>query len=188
MKSMVGNFFLIGLMGSGKTTIGRHLSFRLSRPFFDSDHEIIRRSGVSISTIFEIEGEEKFRDRESLVLESLVKQNDIILATGGGIVLREENRQLLQKYGTVIYLKTNVDTILERTRYDRSRPLLQTANPREKLELLLAQREPLYTSIADIIIDANELFLPNLMKNLVKKIEEHQSEKNENPVCHPAQP
>lgn len=180
MRNMVGNFFLIGLMGSGKTTIGRHLSFRLSRPFYDSDHEIIRRSGVSVSTIFEIEGEDKFRDRESSVLESLVKQDNIVLATGGGIILREENRQLLKKYGTVIYLKTDVETILERTRYDRSRPLLQTANPREKLEQLMAQRDPLYASIADIVIDASELFLPNLMKALIKEIEANQSKKYEN--------
>lgn len=180
MRNMVGNFFLIGLMGSGKTTIGRHLSFRLSRPFYDSDHEIIRRLGVSVSTIFEIEGEDKFRDRESSVLESLVKQDNIVLATGGGIILREENRQLLKQYGTVIYLKTDVETILERTRYDRSRPLLQTANPREKLEQLMAQRDPLYASIADIVIDASELFLPNLMKALIKEIEANQSKKYEN--------
>ncbi len=177
MKNMVGNFFLIGLMGSGKTTIGKQLSVKLNKQFYDTDHEIVARMGVPITTIFEIEGEERFRDRESAVLVDLVQKNNIVLATGGGAVLREENRQLLRRHGLVIYLQVSIDTIVERTRFDRSRPLLQTANPREKLEILFQERDALYQDTADIIIDANEIFLPSLMKKILKMIEENQSGK-----------
>ena len=171
---MVGNFFLIGLMGSGKTTIGRQLSLKLNKQFYDTDHEIVARMGVPITTMFEIEGEEKFRERESRVLSELVQNNNIVLATGGGIVLREMNRQLLRRHGTVIYLQVDIDVILERTRFDRSRPLLQTENPRAKLETLFQERDALYQSTADIIINANEIFLPSLMKKILKTIDDYQ--------------
>jgi shikimate kinase len=177
MENKVGNFFLIGLMGSGKTTVGKQLALRMHKQFYDSDHEIVARMGVSITTIFEIEGEEKFRERESQVLADLAQKHNIVLATGGGIILREANRHHLQKSGIVIYLHANVDTILERTRFDRSRPLLQTENPAQKIQELYTQRDPLYREIADIIIDANEVFLPNLIKKVTLAIEQYQHNK-----------
>ncbi len=174
MENKVGNFFLIGLMGSGKTTVGKQLALKMHKKFYDSDHEIVARMGVPITTIFEIEGEEKFRERESQVLADLTQKHDIVLATGGGIILRERNRQYLQKNGVVIYLHANVETILERTRFDRSRPLLQTENPGKKIQELYIQRDPLYRQIADITIDANEVFLPNLIKKVTIAIEQYQ--------------
>ena len=177
MENKVGNFFLIGLMGSGKTTVGKQLALRMHKQFYDSDHEIVARMGVSITTIFEIEGEEKFRERESQVIKDLTLQHNIVLATGGGAVLQENNRRNLQKNGIVIYLHASVETILERTRFDRSRPLLQTENPGQKIQELYTQRDPLYREIADIVIDANEVFLPNLIKKVTLAIEQYQHNK-----------
>ncbi|MCW8987801.1 MAG: shikimate kinase, partial [Gammaproteobacteria bacterium] len=132
------NIFLIGLMGAGKTTIGRQLASELSLEFFDSDHEIEKRTGVTITHIFDIEGEAGFRKRETAMLDELTEKKGIVLATGGGAILQAENRQFLMSRGTTIYLYANIDTLLERTSKDRSRPLLQTENPQAKLEELLA--------------------------------------------------
>ncbi len=140
-------------MGAGKTTVGRMLAKRLGKRFVDSDHEIEARTGASIPWIFEIEGEASFRRREAEMICELTAQAGIVLATGGGAILHPENRQYLKKRGTVIYLRASVDSILQRTSNDKNRPLLQTADPRRRLEELTAQREPLYEEIADIIID-----------------------------------
>ncbi|WP_434779687.1 shikimate kinase AroK [Neisseria sp. Ec49-e6-T10] len=175
MINMAGNFFLIGLMGAGKTTVGRQLAFRLGKDFYDSDHEIVARTGVPVTTIFEIEGEERFRAREAQMIAELTQKQNIVLATGGGVILREDNRRALAQNGTVIYLRSSIDAILERTRYDRTRPLLQTENPRAKLEALFKQRDPLYQEIADITIDASELFFSTLMRNLLLTIEQYPS-------------
>jgi shikimate kinase len=147
------NIYLIGLMGAGKTTIGRQLAKVLKLPFYDSDKAIEESTGVDIPTIFEFEGEEGFRDREQKMIQQLAQIPGIVLATGGGAILREQNRKILQENGFIVYLQCSVDRILERTRRDTQRPLLQTDNPRERLESLFAQRETLYLSCADYKID-----------------------------------
>ena len=151
------NIYLVGLMGAGKTTIGRQLARTLKIPFYDSDKAIEERTGVDIPTIFEFEGEEGFRNREQKMLQQLTEIKGIVMATGGGAVLREENRQLLSENGFVIYLHCDVDKLLERTRRDSQRPLLNTQDPKERLESLFEQRKPLYTSIADFTIDTGIL-------------------------------
>jgi shikimate kinase len=144
-------------MGAGKTTIGRQLARTLKLPFYDSDKAIEESTGVDIPTIFEFEGEEGFRDREQKMIQQLTKMDGIVLATGGGAILREENRQLLKENGFIVYLQCSVDRILERTRRDTQRPLLNTAEPRERIESLFAQREPLYLACADYKIDTGVL-------------------------------
>ncbi|MCB1957361.1 MAG: shikimate kinase [Rhodocyclaceae bacterium] len=144
--------FLVGMMGAGKTTIGRELARRLGRRFVDCDHEIEARTGVKIPVIFEIEGEEGFRRRETLELDELSRQSGLVVATGGGIVLAAENRGILRERGTVVYLDVAPDVLFERTRHDRNRPLLQVENPRARIAALHAQREPLYREVADLII------------------------------------
>src|SRR5476649_200807 len=135
------NVFLVGLMGAGKTTIGRILARRLGLRFIDSDHEIEARTGASIPWIFEIEGEPSFRRREADVIRELSGQQGIVLATGGGAILDPASRAYLKERGTVIYLRASVNSIRTRTSHDKSRPLLQTADPRKKLEELMLQRE-----------------------------------------------
>lgn len=144
-------------MGAGKTTIGRQLAKTLRWPFYDSDKAIEERTGVDISTIFEFEGEGGFRDREEKMILQLTQLRGIVLATGGGVVIREKNRNLLKKNGFVVYLQCSIDKILERTKHDLQRPLLQTDNPRGRLETLLLQREPLYFTAADLIVDTGSL-------------------------------
>lgn len=153
---MTGNIYFVGLMGAGKTTIGKLLAKHLGKAFYDSDHEIERRTGVNIPLIFELEGETGFRKREASVIAELVKLQDIVLATGGGAVLSPQNRENLKKSGTIIYLRASVTELLQRTRNDKNRPLLQTDNPLAKLEKLLVERDPLYRELADIIIDTGE--------------------------------
>ncbi|MGV8897843.1 MAG: bifunctional shikimate kinase/3-dehydroquinate synthase AroKB [Burkholderiaceae bacterium] len=147
------NIFLIGLMGAGKTTVGRALAKKLNKRFVDSDHEIEARSGASIPWIFEIEGEGSFRRREAEVIRDLTAQQGIVLATGGGAILDAQNRAYLHARGTVVYLRTSVQNILQRTGHDKNRPLLQTADPRKLLEELTRQRDPLYREIAHVVID-----------------------------------
>jgi len=149
------NIYLVGLMGAGKTTIGRQLAKTLRLPFYDSDKAIEERTGVDIPTIFEFEGEDGFREREQRMIQELTQMQGIILATGGGAILREENRLCLQKNGFIVYLQCSIDRILERTRRDTQRPLLQTENPRASIEALFEQREPLYLSCADFKIDTS---------------------------------
>ncbi|MCH8503627.1 MAG: shikimate kinase AroK [Ectothiorhodospiraceae bacterium] len=155
--------FLGGPMGAGKSTIGRRLARTLRLRFLDSDHEIQRQTGVDIPLIFELEGESGFRKRESAMLEQLTTQDGIVLATGGGAVLDEENRRVLRERGTVVYLETPVDEQLRRTRRDRNRPLLQTENPRERLQNLLAEREPLYRDVADLTVSTAEGSIPAIL-------------------------
>lgn len=146
------NVFLIGPMGVGKSTIGRHLARLLDLRFFDSDHEIERRTGASIPWIFEIEGEDGFRRRESEVISELACADGVVLATGGGAVMREDNRACLAAHGFVVYLEADLDTLLARTRRDRHRPLLQKGDPRSVLGELVAARHPLYLGLADLVI------------------------------------
>lgn len=168
---MHGNIFLIGLMGAGKTTIGRALARRLNKRFVDSDHEIEARTGVSIPLIFEIEGEASFRQRESEVIRDLTGQSDIVLATGGGAVLKPENRECLKSRGTVIYLRASVNNILQRTSHDKNRPLLQTADPRQRLEQLAREREPLYLELADFIVETGRPNVQSLVQMIVSQLE-----------------
>jgi len=149
------NIFLIGPMGAGKSTIGRQLAKQLRLVFQDSDHEIERRTGVDIPLIFELEGEAGFRRRETAIIDELTRLTGIVLATGGGAILDPVNRAHLAERGQVIYLHASVDQQLSRTRRDRSRPLLQTDDPRRRLEELMAVREPLYRETADRVINTD---------------------------------
>ncbi len=143
-------------MGAGKSTIGRLLSNELKLTFFDSDKEIEDRCGANIPWIFDREGEPGFRDREQQVIDDLTQKSSILLATGGGAVIREQNRQHLANRGTVIYLRATVEQQIARTERDRNRPLLREGNPRQILQTLFEQRDPLYQSIADIVIETDQ--------------------------------
>ncbi len=156
-------------MGAGKTTIGRQLARRLGRRFFDSDHEIVARTGVPIPTIFEIEGEEGFRRRESLAIAELTSGTDIVLATGGGVVLSPENRKRLHDTGWVVYLNVPPAMLFERTRLDRNRPLLRVENPLGKLEELHALRDPLYRETAHLVVDGSHLVASGVVHHLLKE-------------------
>ncbi len=156
------NIFFIGLMGAGKTTIGRLLAKQMGKYFYDSDVEIERKTGVKIPLIFELEGEAGFRKRETAVIEELSQLKNIVMATGGGAVLLPENRAFLKNNGKIIYLRAKVNDLYQRTRNDKSRPLLQGDNVEQKLERLYIERHPIYTSLADYIVDtgaqsANEI-------------------------------
>ena len=148
----IRNVYLVGMMAVGKTTIGRHLASTLGFEFLDTDQVIERRAGADISWIFELEGEDRFRDREQRMIDELTGRERIVLATGGGAVLREANRSVLRERGTVVYLRGGTDLILDRTRSDRRRPLLQVDDVRERIETLTAEREPLYDSVAHLTV------------------------------------
>jgi len=164
------NVFLIGMMGAGKTTVGKLLGHFLDKTFYDSDREIQKRTGVAIPVIFEIEGESGFRKRETEMLAELVKMDNIILATGGGAVLAQENRLLLRNSGTVIYLRAPIDDLWRRTRQDRNRPLLRTADPRAKLAELFAQRDPLYRETAHIVVESGKRSARHLAQLLAQQL------------------
>ena len=166
------NIFLVGLMGAGKTTIGRQLARRLGKELQDTDHEIERRTGVRVSLIFEIEGEPGFRARESQVVEALTALDDIVLATGGGVVLDPGNRARLRDRGFVIYLCAQPRDLHHRTRHDKSRPLLANADPLEKLEELHRARDPLYREVADLVIDTGRQSATTLVEQLLKRLPE----------------
>ncbi len=167
---LTGNFFLVGLMGAGKTTVGRSLAKRFNKTFFDSDHEIEARTGVRIATIFDIEGEARFRQRECEMIEELSGLSNVVLATGGGAVLNPANREVLASRGLVIYLRASVDELYARTKLDRNRPLLQTADPRAKLQSLFEQRDPLYREVADLVVDTSRQTVQTLLASLEPKL------------------
>jgi shikimate kinase len=171
MNSVPKNIYLIGLMGAGKSTVGKMLAKRLGKTFFDSDHEIEKRCGVKIPTIFEMEGEEGFRKRESTVIKDLTLLEDIVLATGGGSVLLPENRSLLHDNGYVIYLRANPHELWIRTRNDKGRPLLNTADPQKRFKELFEIRDPLYSSIAHQIIETGKPNVTQLTNKLVMQLE-----------------
>lgn len=153
--SCAENLFFIGFMGAGKTTIGRTVAHLLGRPFVDTDHEIEARCGVRIATIFELEGEAGFRDRETRMLDELTGRSGIVLATGGGAILRAENRAMLRARGRVIYLDATLPDLWRRVRRNQNRPLLHGSNPRARLEALYGERDPLYRETAHVIMPAH---------------------------------
>ncbi len=149
------NIILIGAMGVGKSTVGKRLAKNLAIDFHDSDQEIVEKTGVDIATIFEYEGEQGFRKREENTIKELCALEDIVLATGGGAILSKNTRELLSKSGTVFYLKASIETILNRAKSENSRPLLKTSNKRKTISELLAQRTPLYESVAHHTINTD---------------------------------
>ena len=167
------NIILIGPMGSGKSTIGNIIARRLHREFQDSDHFIEERTGVDIARIFDVEGEQGFRDRESNALNELLGANGRVIATGGGSILREENRQLLKQKGYIIYLDTSVNQQMHRLRRDKKRPLLQTENPRERLESLLAERRPIYLDLADLAVKTDKRVARRLAADIIDQLPEN---------------
>ncbi len=170
-SAIPGNIFLVGMMGAGKTSVGRILAKRLNKIFYDSDHVIEERTGVKIPVIFEIEGEPGFRHRESAVLDELTALEEVVLATGGGAVLARENRDWLRTRGTVVYLRASVKDLLNRTRHDKNRPLLQTADPRARLNDLYEMRDPLYREVAHVTIDTGSQSLTTLVTRLHQLLE-----------------
>lgn len=161
-------------MGAGKSTIGRLLSQELGLEFHDSDREIETRSGTNIPWIFDVEGEEGFRQREQAVIDELTQLDGIVLATGGGAVLREANRRHLKSRGTVVYLQTSIEQQLERTAKDRNRPLLQTEDPRAVLERLIKQRDPLYRECCDLLIRTDRRHPRGVVNDIVRFLKRQQ--------------
>lgn len=161
------NIYLVGLMGAGKTTLGKQLARRLGREFYDSDHEIEARTGVAIPVIFEIEGESGFRAREVDAIDRLTELPNIVLATGGGAVLDPLNRARLRSRGYVVYLHGQPQDLWERTRHCKGRPLLQTDDPLAKLEELYAVRDPLYRATADLVLDTGRQSVTALLRELL---------------------
>jgi shikimate kinase len=168
----VNNIFLVGPMGAGKSTIGRQVASLLRLDFADSDHEIKRRTGVDIQTIFDFEGEEGFRRREKAVIDDLTSQEGQVLATGGGVVLDADNRRNLSSRGFVIYLYCSPEQQYERTMRDKNRPLIKTDDPLATLKALMAQRDPLYRDIADLVVTTENRSALAVAKEIVRKLDE----------------
>lgn len=180
MNNMPGNVFLVGPMGAGKTTIGRQLARLLKRDFLDSDREIEQRTGAGIPLIFELEGEAGFRGRERAVIDELTQLPGIVLATGGGAILDPDNRRHLADRGTVVYLQTSVEQQLARTGRDRNRPLLQTEDPKRRLEELLATRDPLYREVADLTVSTDGRTARDVVNQILRAIRPSRPRRSQN--------
>ena len=165
------NIFIVGPMGAGKSTVGRQLAEALAFEFKDSDQEIQRRTGVDIPTIFEFEGEDGFRNRERQMIEDLVAEERLVLATGGGAVLDPENRQNLTARGVVIYLHCTPEQQYSRTSRDRNRPLLQTEDPLARLRELMEERDPLYRQVADLVVSTEKRGTASVVKEIRRRLE-----------------
>ena len=169
METTSKNIVLVGPMGSGKTTVGRRLAHKLNKDFYDTDHEIIDKTGVTIDHIFDIEGEEGFRGRDSKILETLCQMSNIILATGGGIVILPKNRKILKNAGLVVYLSSSVDQLLKRTAKSKTRPLLENSTDRRKtITDLLEARDEYYRDVASVVIDTTGKELYEVV-NIIKR-------------------
>ncbi len=168
--NQIKNVFLIGPMGAGKSTIGRQVASQLGLQFDDSDHEIQRRTGVDIPTIFDFEGEEGFRKRERAVIDELTQRTGVVLATGGGSVLDPDNRRNLSSRGVVVYLYCSPEQQYERTMRDRNRPLLQSKDPLGTLQALMQERDPLYREAADMVIVSEKRSAASVAGEIVKKL------------------
>jgi shikimate kinase len=164
------NIILIGPMGSGKSTIGNIIARRLHREFQDSDHFIEERTGVDVARIFDVEGEQGFRDRESNALTELLSENNRVIATGGGSVLRQKNQQLLKQKGYIVFLDTTVNQQMQRLQRDKKRPLLQTENPRQRLESLLLERRPIYLDLADLAVKTDKRMARRLATDIIDQL------------------
>ena len=175
MDATSQNIVLVGPMGVGKTTVGRRLAHNLNKDFFDTDHEIVDKTGVSIDHIFDIEGEEGFRERESKILENLCQMSNIILATGGGIVLLPKNREILKNTGMVVYLSSSLDQLLRRTTKSKTRPLLENSTDRRKtIAEIVESRDAYYREVSSIVIDTTgkKLYeIINIIKREVKNVQ-----------------
>jgi shikimate kinase len=169
-RDQASRLFLVGMPGSGKSTIGRRLASKLGFRFVDADKELESRCGVPIPTIFDLEGEDGFRRRESSIIEDLSTESNLVLATGGGVVTRETNREMLSQRGFVIYLDTPISELMHRLRNDTKRPLLAGGNPREKLEALATVRVPLYESIAHLTIVSSRQTAQALTNSIIEKL------------------
>lgn len=173
----MGNVILIGFMGSGKTTVGLRLSYRLRRPVIDTDKEIEREEQRTISDIFAVDGEAYFRDRETACLRKLIGSvNNQIISVGGGLPVREKNRALLHELGQVFYLRAKDETIYERVKDDTTRPLLQGDDPLSKIRMLLSERDPYYRAAADVVISVDG----KTFEQILNEIEEHVNEREGN--------
>lgn len=172
--------FLVGMMGAGKTTIGRQLAAALGREFVDLDQAIEARCGVRVATIFDIEGEAGFRRRETAALDEFTRKPGLVLATGGGAVMAPENRAMLKTRGCVVYLRAGVDELYRRVARDRNRPLLHTPDPRQRLADLVAQRERLYAELADITLDTADQPVSHVLQQLLPLLRATQSQE---PAC-----
>ncbi len=168
------NIFLVGPMGAGKSSVGLRLSKILKRDFLDSDTAIVESTGVDIAYIFETEGEKGFRVREQDVIDELTRNKDLILATGGGVVISEMNRTNLSMRGVVVYLEASIERLLLRTKKDNSRPLLQTKNPEKSLRAIVKARKPLYEEIADITIDTENSNVEQIAQRIITEVEMYQ--------------
>lgn len=166
--------FLVGMMGAGKTTIGRSLARLLNREFVDLDHELEARCGVRVSLIFDIEGEEGFRKRETTLLEECSRRQGIVLATGGGAILAPENRSYLKERGVVVYLRASADELFRRVARDRNRPLLQTADPKSRIRSLLDEREPLYEEVANLTFETGSMPVAQVVRALIPLLHQHE--------------
>lgn len=178
---MQDNIILVGLMGAGKSTIGRQLARKLGLTFYDSDKVIEERTGVSIPTIFEVEGEAGFREREEQVIADLTSLSGVIIATGGGSVLRASNRQHIKAGGCVIYLRANAEQLFQRIKHDKNRPLMQTPNPMQTLRDLLKAREPLYLEVADLIMPTGKQKANVILREIQNKLKQLQEVTHANP-------
>ena len=167
------NIFIVGPMGSGKSTVGKIISSELFLNFFDTDEEIENRTGASIDWIFDLEGEEGFRKRESKILEDMAQKNSIVLSTGGGIILSEDNREMLSSRGTVFYLATPIETQLERTSKDKDRPLLKDGDPGEILKNLHLTRENLYEEVSDYIVNTEGKSSQEVSSEIIKLVKNY---------------
>ena len=173
METTSKNIVLVGPMGSGKTTVGRRLAHELNKDFYDTDHEIIDKTGVTIDHIFDIEGEDGFRERESKILENLCQMSNIILATGGGIVILSKNREILKNAGLVVYLSSSVDQLLMRTAKSKTRPLLEnSADRRKTITELVDARDVYYREVASLVVDTTGKKLHEVI-NIIKRENEN---------------